>query len=520
MKIDSPTQADEHSDDASAADETARPASAAPAADPFAVDIFAQNRNASSDTQSNTTGDTATTGVDFPLDAQPRAAPRRPHWSATLPRCTRAEARLSAALGVAAPVLSPSARDALMRALARYTHLANAVDADISFAGVRERGLSDDGPTEDAEWRTWVSLAVEPDDARLAFELDAGFAAAVVDRMLGGSGAPPDTLRALSRTEQAVVEFLCLGLLTALNQETGEPLWSLKSISTKPPLWLKASQVKRDERDAPASQQRAMVEESVARRCLVVSLRIRLGDTEGLARCYLLPAALDALDPARNPLLLPLLVDARADEPQAHLARFKEFAPDVCLRAMLGETEITLAEMSQLEIGDVVVVGRHTIRWRGRHFDGLLEVRIGDGHGAIIAGSIMPPVEPDKDEGENAERNPASIGIDLLIELIKNGESATTTERVSMTEDENLENEGDDASALALDELLLTVHVELAARRVSLDELSRMRVGQILELGCRATDPVDLISEGRRIARGELIDIEGQLGVRITHVRS
>jgi type III secretion protein Q len=45
-----------------------------------------------------------------------------------------------------------------------------------------------------------------------------------------------------------------------------------------------------------------------------------------------------------------------------------------------------------------------------------------------------------------------------------------------------------------------------------------LRVNQILDLGCKATDPVDLIVDGRRIARGELVDIEGRLGVRITQV--
>jgi type III secretion system YscQ/HrcQ family protein len=72
--------------------------------------------------------------------------------------------------------------------------------------------------------------------------------------------------------------------------------------------------------------------------------------------------------------------------------------------------------------------------------------------------------------------------------------------------------------AALLDAIMLTVHVELAARRVRLDELARLRVNQVLELGCKATDPVDLLVDGRRVARGELVDVEGRLGVRITHL--
>ena len=69
-----------------------------------------------------------------------------------------------------------------------------------------------------------------------------------------------------------------------------------------------------------------------------------------------------------------------------------------------------------------------------------------------------------------------------------------------------------------LDNLLLTVRVELPARRISLEELTRLRAGQILELDCRATDPVELVADGRSVATGELVDIEGRLGVRVTRL--
>ena len=69
-----------------------------------------------------------------------------------------------------------------------------------------------------------------------------------------------------------------------------------------------------------------------------------------------------------------------------------------------------------------------------------------------------------------------------------------------------------------LEGLLLTVRVELGARRLTLDDLANLRAGQIIELGCRATDPVDLVTENGTVARGELVDVEGRLGVRITRV--
>jgi len=69
-----------------------------------------------------------------------------------------------------------------------------------------------------------------------------------------------------------------------------------------------------------------------------------------------------------------------------------------------------------------------------------------------------------------------------------------------------------------LDGLLLTVHVEIAARRFRLDEMAQLRVGYLMDLECQITDPVALLVHGRRIAEGELVEFEGQLGVRITRV--
>ncbi|MEJ7617526.1 MAG: FliM/FliN family flagellar motor switch protein [Pyrinomonadaceae bacterium] len=77
--------------------------------------------------------------------------------------------------------------------------------------------------------------------------------------------------------------------------------------------------------------------------------------------------------------------------------------------------------------------------------------------------------------------------------------------------------EMEEASAV-LDGLLLTVRVELGARNARLDEVARLRIGQIIDLGCQATDLVDLTVDGQRIARGELIDMEGRLGVRLVQV--
>jgi type III secretion protein Q len=168
----------------------------------------------------------------------------------------------------------------------------------------------------------------------------------------------------------------------------------------------------------------------------------------------------------------------------------------------LGETDVRAIDLADLEAGDVVVVARPLARFEAGRLSGRLEMCLGDGAGAILTGTLTLP---DDD------------AVQLLIEQIKRGGELHGTERWDM-EQEQTSDEDSNESAIALEEILLTVRVELAGRRLSLDELARLRVGQLLPLGCQATDPVDLVADGRRIARGELVEIEGRLGVRVTQV--
>jgi flagellar motor switch/type III secretory pathway protein FliN len=64
----------------------------------------------------------------------------------------------------------------------------------------------------------------------------------------------------------------------------------------------------------------------------------------------------------------------------------------------------------------------------------------------------------------------------------------------------------------------LVVRLELGALEMSAAEWAALRPGDVLTSGRRLEEPVVLRTGGREIARGELVDIEGELGVRITQV--
>ena len=50
---------------------------------------------------------------------------------------------------------------------------------------------------------------------------------------------------------------------------------------------------------------------------------------------------------------------------------------------------------------------------------------------------------------------------------------------------------------------------------VSVKELMNYQMGQIVDLGRPPSETVDLVASGKLFARGELVDVDGKLGVRI-----
>jgi type III secretion system YscQ/HrcQ family protein len=62
----------------------------------------------------------------------------------------------------------------------------------------------------------------------------------------------------------------------------------------------------------------------------------------------------------------------------------------------------------------------------------------------------------------------------------------------------------------------LELSVELARFSLTLGELQRTQPGDVLITGRRIGEAVTLRVAGRAIAQGELVDVEGEIGVRIT----
>jgi len=82
---------------------------------------------------------------------------------------------------------------------------------------------------------------------------------------------------------------------------------------------------------------------------------------------------------------------------------------------------------------------------------------------------------------------------------------------------------GEQATARNFDLLLdipLEVTVELGRARLTLRELLALTAGSVVELGKLAGEPLDVLVNGKLVARGEAVMANDKFGVRLTDIVS
>lgn len=77
---------------------------------------------------------------------------------------------------------------------------------------------------------------------------------------------------------------------------------------------------------------------------------------------------------------------------------------------------------------------------------------------------------------------------------------------------------GDDGSYERVRDIPLDVNVELGRTRLLIKDILELSIGSIVELDKIAGEPVDLYANGILMARGEVIVIDDNFGVRITEI--
>lgn len=98
----------------------------------------------------------------------------------------------------------------------------------------------------------------------------------------------------------------------------------------------------------------------------------------------------------------------------------------------------------------------------------------------------------------------------------KQGEMSIKSVRFSQIEEKAT---GSASSSIdLLKDVPLTITAELGRTKMMVKDILKLGAGSVIELEKEAGDPVDILVNNKLIAKGEVVEVDGNFGVRITEV--
>lgn len=456
------------------------------AGDPFSSDVFGTNGE-------NSTSDPLPAGADKP--AVQKELAHSASWTDRLPKISRK--LLESSLGN--EKLPAELPEILSKAIEQAM-------GDVVFAGsgpvrcklgsIAECDLLAEAAAAGKAGNLSIQIVLEPNQSNACVLVGGGFVHSIIDRIFGSSGY--EISNRISPIEMAIAEFLVVKVVANLNDSLGNELFSVGEVSLGP-----AELFSENEAGAKAG------------------IELQRESSSQLFKVLISREFLSGLKQAEA------VFDSDPDARKA--AKVFQAIASVPLRAQIGSTRLEAAAVSFLEPGDVVIIEDSQLEWNGGSPKGEIRLLAGAGSNFVVTGEIVT--------GTSGE-----LGMRMLVKdiLSKEAVSDSYTARSIMedkkpVEAERVEGSGakeNDASeaggveqesnemSASLENLQLRLRVELGGNKMSLREINSLRVGQVIDLGRGPTDSVNLVTDGsdESVAVGELVDIEGRLGVRLTKV--
>lgn len=347
-------------------------------------------------------------------------------------------------------------------------------------------------------------LAPSPQRARGLLEVDLSLCHASIDKLLGGTG-DASALRSLTDIEEGVMGYVILECLKTLapNLDAGLPRPRLEGTA----------------RSVEAAIALFGEEPNVA----IVQLKATLGAQAGFVRLFIPQSVVGMTNaPGEGP--------ERKARWQAQLVRGlgRLKTVETQLRAEIGRAVISGKDLSGIRSGDVVLLDELTAR-PDKGEGGVVKLRIGRGaRGRLVADLLeedgrykarITGFEP----GEEARRA-ENDGVEQDGEAQRADASAAGSEPGGTQDEEAAsrdsggevsENEQGGEGADLLADIPLQIAVEIGRVAVTADQVVAMKPGQVIDLNKLPGEPVELSVNGKIVGRGELVDIEGHLGVKV-----
>lgn len=454
--------------------------------DPFAVDFFGAPKPLSDEDESF---------IGHETRLRRRAKTRKQSdWHKKLPKITNAEAEFSNLLSNLPENLTENAAKTITETLARFT-FQTAENVDCSIVSVSEVNLSEALQKLNDSPKVFLKIGTQAENPAV-IALNVELASALIDSILDGQGAQVGNRRNLSPVETTITEFLAANVLSEINHFLGETMLVLQSVGNQPSFNFEPL-----ERGAE------------------ILFKLESGGAGGIVSLFAPQKFLRFLDRAQNPLF-----GKKAE--RKSLKDFEKIAPALDLRLQIGTTFLDADSLVYLEPEDIVLIEQAQTGLMIENFGGSLQVFVGRGSNVRLrgiaensdfAGKLSFRIEDILSEESRRRFAPAKFKMDekendLTPEINFEGDS---------TPDEAPDEELlDEQIAPSLENVQVALRVEIAGDKISLRELQNLRAGQIIALGASPSDPVRLVTDNNDepVATGELVEIEGQLGVRLTKV--
>ncbi|MBX7114596.1 MAG: type III secretion system cytoplasmic ring protein SctQ [Myxococcaceae bacterium] len=324
-------------------------------------------------------------------------------------------------------------------------------------------------------------LAPPPNKTRGFIEVELGLAHVIIDKLLGGAGDAV-AMRALTDIEEGVLMYVLLEVMRMLAPHVDSSLPRLR-----------LENVVRGFEEAQA----LIAEEPLL---AVAQLHASVGGQTGFVRLFIPGALLSASQPPPDAHIRRV---RRQQQALAHAQRLA--AVPVALRVEIGQVEISARDIAAVREGDVVVVDALSCR-ADKGENGTARLKVGRGN----AGHVE--VEVALENGHyQAKVTAFSWGDEVRPGSGAPGEGAPSSNGRPTVSDASQGPEGVEL----LNDIPLQISVELARVSVTAEDVVALKVGQVIDLNRGAKEPMDLSVNGKVVARGELVEIEGNLGVRI-----
>ncbi|WP_141323016.1 type III secretion system cytoplasmic ring protein SctQ [Myxococcus sp. AB025B] len=334
---------------------------------------------------------------------------------------------------------------------------------------------------------------------RAVLEVELALAHTAVDLLLGGAGETVG-LRPLTDIEEGVMGYVILEALRVLVPalQVGVPRPRLDGVARGV-----------DEVSARLGDDGPM---------LTVHLNATLGPHGGMVRLVVPAAVLEAAEPAVESAQRRARVKADLAANAGRLSAVRGW-----LRAEIGTAELTGQDLASLRVKDVVLVDVLSAR-PDRGEPGTAQLRLGAGRSGHAEAEVF--VEDGRYQARITRIIPGESGNPRSAaeegggrdeeEDFTNPELDVPPELEGAPLDDVNKPDGSDL----LGDVPLQIAVELARIPVTAEQVVGMRAGQVIELSRGPGEPVELSINGKVVARGELVEMEGQLGVRVTTLAS